>query len=113
MRCSSSAWAYQELERNVKRHPVFKKHYGANTDPPKALKTALDSLGVKTYHTAEALANHHLPYWNEAIAAKYGGEGEPYDVNDFEKLLKNYQVIPLGRWHSPLRCISEAELSVR
>jgi hypothetical protein len=59
----------------------------------KSLKFALDYLGIKTYHASVAIAKGDLPYWNEALAAKYNGQGTPYSRKDWEKVLGDFQGI--------------------
>jgi hypothetical protein len=59
----------------------------------KSLKFALDYLGIKTYHASVAIAKGDLPCWNEALAAKYDGQGKPYSPTDWEKILGGFQGI--------------------
>jgi hypothetical protein len=59
----------------------------------KSLKFALDYLGIKTYHASVAIAKGDLPYWNEALAARYNGQGKPYSLTDWEKILGGFQGI--------------------
>jgi len=62
-----------------------------------SLKTALDKLGYKSYHFAEAAMNTakrgDLLYWIEALKAKIYGTGKPYGPAEFEKLLQNYSAV--------------------
>ncbi|KAJ9661769.1 hypothetical protein H2198_001734 [Neophaeococcomyces mojaviensis] len=59
-----------------------------------SMKTALDQFGYKTLHASNV---HETPggfsYWNEAIDAKFYGQGKPYCKLDFDKLLKKYTAI--------------------
>jgi hypothetical protein len=59
----------------------------------KSLKFALDHLGINTYHASVAFARGDLPYWNEALAAKYNGQCKPYDPADWGKILGDFQGI--------------------
>jgi hypothetical protein len=44
----------------------------------KAMYTALNELGYKTYHAIEIYPNLHQPYWRESLKAKITGEGKVY-----------------------------------
>ncbi|EOO03319.1 putative efflux pump antibiotic resistance protein [Phaeoacremonium minimum UCRPA7] len=41
----------------------------------------------------DAIAAQDIPYWNEAMAAKYTGNKRPYDQSDFSKFLWKYDGI--------------------
>lgn len=58
-----------------------------------AIRTALNILGIPTYHTMDAMQNRDLPFWNEALAARYGGIKKPYDPDDWSKILWKYEGI--------------------
>ena len=59
-----------------------------------AMFTALKILGYKSYHSASIRLRPPGTYswWNEAIKAKYHGEGEKYGKVEFDKLLGEYNV---------------------
>ncbi|KAH8771794.1 hypothetical protein F5883DRAFT_550445 [Diaporthe sp. PMI_573] len=59
----------------------------------KSIRAALNILGVPTYHTVDAMQNGDLPFWNEALAAKYGSIKAPYDTGDWSKILWRYEGI--------------------
>lgn len=58
-----------------------------------ALWTALNKLGIPTYHTMDAMQNGDIPFWNEALAARYAGDKAPYDADDWAKILWSYEGI--------------------
>lgn len=58
-----------------------------------AIRMALNILGIPTYHTVDAMQNGDLPFWNEALAARYGGVKKPYDADDWSKILWTYEGI--------------------
>ncbi len=67
----------------------------------KALCTALEILGYKSYHfkemfSAEAMRNKHMSFWNEALKAKISGEGKPLSRAELDKILGNYSVRSSG-----------------
>lgn len=73
-------------------------HYSADTvliaDVMRtAIRMALNILGIQTYHTVDAMQNGDLPFWNEALAARYGGIKTPYDADDWSKILWSYEGI--------------------
>ena len=60
-------------------------------------------LGFNPYHMMEAtrnVENDHLALWQEAMNAKFKGQGRPYAGKDFDRMLWNYDVrvlcLPLG-----------------
>ena len=55
------------------------------------MRQALEMLGLKPYHTSDASKTKTLPYWLEAVKAKYGGQGRPYGKCEFDKLLGHCQ----------------------
>lgn len=63
-------------------------------DRPSALWAALKKLGYKPYHMVEAAPAKPrvMHYWEEALKAKYHGEGKPYGKPEFDKLLGKYSV---------------------
>lgn len=49
----------------------------------------------------------HLHLWDEALKAKYRGQGKPYEVAEFNKIFKGYDVrfvviLALGQTDNPL-----------
>jgi len=59
------------------------------------MKTALETLGYHPYHMSECIKHwpdQHLHYWDEALKAKYRGQGKPYQVAEFNKIFKDYDV---------------------
>jgi len=62
-----------------------------------ALKVALEKLGYRVYHGSVAVRRwdkKHLALWDEALKAKYLGEGKPWTGDDLDKILQNYAVGP-------------------
>lgn len=56
---------------------------------------ALQNLGLKPYNYYEVKKNkdkHHFQLWLSAIDAKYSGIGVPFQKEDFDLLLENYDV---------------------
>lgn len=56
---------------------------------------ALDVLGLRSYHWNEVIKNKnngHLQLWLKAVQAKYDGLGEPFEGEDFDRLLWDYDV---------------------
>ena len=51
-------------------------------------------LGYKTYHGAEIMANGvpHMAIAEEAVGAKYLGQGKPYGKAEFDKWFWDYDV---------------------
>lgn len=67
---------------------------------------AFQILGYKPYHIYECLQQgpSHVTMLQEALKAKYMGEGEPYTKADFDKWLADYDVCcpPLINVHAGL-----------
>lgn len=64
-----------------------------------ALKTALEKLNYNPYHMAVAIRSRregHLSYWEEALRAKFLGDGKPFGKEEFDKFLGNYDVRPFA-----------------
>ncbi|KAL8947325.1 MAG: hypothetical protein Q9222_006381 [Ikaeria aurantiellina] len=57
-----------------------------------SLQHALQEIGYKCYHMTEVVPNNAYGYWLEALKAKYGGEGRPYQRAEFDKVLGKYSV---------------------
>lgn len=60
-----------------------------------ALKAALEKLGYRVYHGSVAVRRwekKHLALWEEALKAKFLGEGKPWTGDDLDKMLQNYTV---------------------
>lgn len=56
---------------------------------------ALDVLGLRSYHWNEVLKNKnngHLQLWLKAVQSKYDGLGEPFEGEDFDRMLWDYDV---------------------
>lgn len=56
---------------------------------------ALDILGFRSYHWNEVLSNKnngHLQLWLQAVQAKYDGIGKPFEGEDFDRMLWDYDV---------------------
>jgi hypothetical protein len=54
---------------------------------------------------SEALKNRkngHLTFWQEALAAKYDGQGQPFGREEFDKFLGDYNV----RWTPSKSCMT-------
>ena len=54
---------------------------------------ALDVLGLRSYHWNEVLKNKnndHLQLWLNAVQAKYDGLGVPFEGEDFDRMLWDY-----------------------
>ncbi|PVH94894.1 hypothetical protein DM02DRAFT_618274 [Periconia macrospinosa] len=61
-----------------------------------SLKNALEKLGYTPYHMSVALGSvkeGHLAFWEEALRAKYLGDGKPYGKEEFDKFLGNFDVL--------------------
>ncbi|KAH8687909.1 NAD dependent epimerase/dehydratase [Tricladium varicosporioides] len=61
-----------------------------------SLKAALIKLGYTPYHASEAVKGWdkgHLHLWDEALRAKYKGEGKPWGKEEFNKMLADYDVV--------------------
>ncbi|KAL2831271.1 hypothetical protein BJY01DRAFT_260600 [Aspergillus pseudoustus] len=61
-----------------------------------SMYTALNELGYKCYHMAEAALDYRngsLKNWQEAIVAKYYDLGDQYKGKDFDKMLWAYDAI--------------------
>ncbi|KAL8709018.1 MAG: hypothetical protein Q9220_006227 [cf. Caloplaca sp. 1 TL-2023] len=57
---------------------------------------ALELLGLRSYHWNEVLANKkngHLQLWLKAIQAKYDGHGVPFQGDDFDQMLWDYDIL--------------------
>jgi hypothetical protein len=54
----------------------------------------MKKLGYTPYHTMEAYYHprRDFPLWEEALKAKFLGEGKPYGREEFDKLLGNFDV---------------------
>jgi Sulfotransferase domain len=59
-----------------------------------SLYTALQKLGYKPYHMAEAIKNADvdLECWQEGVQAKLHGKGKPWGKEDFDKLTGKFDV---------------------
>ena len=63
--------------------------------PHVAIYAALKELGLSPYHFLEVLRNKnnkHLQLWGKAVQAKYGGLGAPFEGEDFDQMLWDYDV---------------------
>lgn len=60
-----------------------------------SLLNALERLGYHPYHMAEAIKNAPVdfPVWEEAVRAKYLGEGAPFTKEDFDKFLGRFDTL--------------------
>ncbi|KAF2473762.1 NAD dependent epimerase/dehydratase [Lindgomyces ingoldianus] len=63
-----------------------------------SLKKALIKLGYRPYHMSEALIatirrERHLQLWDEALKAKFEGQGKPFTQEDFDKFLGDFDVL--------------------
>lgn len=60
-----------------------------------SLFNALTRMGFKPYHMAAAMTKPAIdfPCWEEAIRAKYHGDGKPFEREDFDKILGDYDAI--------------------
>lgn len=58
------------------------------------MRTALEEIGLHTYHPARAWDNAEETFglWNKALQAKYYGRGKSWERQDFDQLLGEYQV---------------------
>ncbi|KAF5017667.1 hypothetical protein F66182_10382 [Fusarium sp. NRRL 66182] len=57
---------------------------------------ALKILGIRSYHFAEVLsndANDHAQLWMQALRAKYDGVGKPFEREDFDRILWDYDSV--------------------
>jgi hypothetical protein len=54
----------------------------------------MEILGYKAYHGAEIMANgvSHMEIAEEAVAAKYLGQGKPYGKAELDKWFWDYDV---------------------
>ena len=60
-----------------------------------AIKAALAELGFRSYHMSEVFVNwksSHFQYWQEALQAKYKGQGRRYGPEQFKKIFAEYDV---------------------
>lgn len=60
-----------------------------------AVYVALLKLGINSYHFAEVSRNrknNHWQLWMQALQAKYDGLGKPFEGEDFDQMLWNYDV---------------------
>ena len=59
-----------------------------------SLMAALRELGYHPYHMAEAINNAAMdfPLWEEALRAKFFGEGKPWGREEFDKMLGQFDV---------------------
>jgi hypothetical protein len=58
--------------------------------------TALQILGLRSYHWNEVLSNknnNHMQLWLEALEAKYDGIGKEFSGRDFDRMLWDYQAL--------------------
>ncbi|CAI6338615.1 unnamed protein product [Periconia digitata] len=61
-----------------------------------SLKIALEKLGYHPYHGSIAIRSwkdDHWILWEEALRAKFLGDGEPYGREEFDKFLGDYDVL--------------------
>ncbi|KAH8724202.1 P-loop containing nucleoside triphosphate hydrolase protein [Phaeosphaeriaceae sp. PMI808] len=61
-----------------------------------SLKTALEKLGYSPYHMSVALRSRregHLAFWEEALRAKFLGDGKPFGRVEFDKFLGRFDVL--------------------
>ena len=59
------------------------------------MKAALSTLGYRPYHMSEAILHWkdgHLHRWDEALRAKYLGQGKPYGKEEFDEIYAGYDV---------------------
>lgn len=96
---------------NIKPHPVtgrlIDSHPGKRTKPMRLLClgmsrtgtmsmfTAMQKLGYKPYHMAVAIGSpkSNLNLWNEALKAKYQGQGKKWGREEFDKILGDYDAV--------------------
>jgi hypothetical protein len=67
-----------------------------------ALKVALEKLGYSVYHMSECVTrweDKHLLLWEEALQAKFLGQGTPWTGDDIDKVLQNYNVRIIAHLH--------------
>ena len=60
-----------------------------------AMYVAFKKLGYKPYHFLESTLqkqNDHQKLWLEALNAKFYGKGKPFEGEDFDQMLWNYDV---------------------
>lgn len=59
-----------------------------------SLLAALRELGYHPYHMVEAVnsASMDFPLWEEALRAKFYGEGKPWGREEFDKMLGQFDV---------------------
>ncbi|KAH7094592.1 P-loop containing nucleoside triphosphate hydrolase protein [Paraphoma chrysanthemicola] len=60
-----------------------------------SLNAALEQLGYNVFSFGKMMSNWRetIPLWTEAIEAKHFGKGKPYDREEFDKLLGDYDVV--------------------
>ncbi|KAI0132404.1 hypothetical protein BJ170DRAFT_247506 [Xylariales sp. AK1849] len=61
-----------------------------------SMYTALKKLGMNPYHFAEAIRNinnGHCDLWLKAVQCKYDGIGIPFEGQDFDQMLWNYDAV--------------------
>lgn len=75
---------------------------------------ALNVLGIRSYHWNEVLSNKnngHLQLWLKAVRAKYDGLGDPFEGEDFDRMLWDYDVcIPMSLKASRQRSFRDSKL---
>ncbi|KAK5955138.1 hypothetical protein OHC33_003817 [Knufia fluminis] len=55
---------------------------------------ALSRFGYRTFHMDKNIENPKLfPLWEEAVRAKFNGEGKPYGKAEFDKLLGDFDAL--------------------
>ncbi|KAF2088724.1 hypothetical protein K490DRAFT_72458 [Saccharata proteae CBS 121410] len=58
-----------------------------------SLRTALSQIGYKPFHGQMMdVYPEFYPLWEEALRAKYYGEGEPYGRQEYDKLLGDFNI---------------------
>lgn len=84
--------------RLIDSHPGVRRRemrvlcLGASRTGTMSIYTALHRLGFRVYHMNEAVKSPRTSFgcWNEAIRAKFHGEGKPFGRSEFDKLLGDY-----------------------
>ncbi len=58
------------------------------------MKTALDILGFRAYHSTDLWVDsqENVERWMTAFDWKYNGKGKPFDRLEWDKILGNYMV---------------------
>lgn len=57
-----------------------------------ALTTALKKLGYTPYDFVDRMFLGHMPVWDDALRAKFFGQGTPWGRNEFDGVFKGFDV---------------------